>query len=331
MSKLSVEIFYLQYYSEWQPKIDSKEGDVRNEKESFIQAAVLLWQLCENNEIMTMQANREDLVSMLLKFLDIDTYGIEIVTVVIKCMVCLSESNCTAIEKIEQSQDILHNLLNNSTADNEKTVFQVLSLKTAVIALLLNINSLKDNNQLYILCQMSFVNTLSEVLAVDHKELLSNFTSILPHEGNVSSSDKKKKIQENIIMLNTQQLALEIVTNLCFEEDDSVVDSDIDDSEILEIESKCMDDDAMNNDLKMMTTLPVELMEAINHCNLIDKIWSKTDTMDKDSWEILEQVSEGKAILKQFHILRCKSYLCLNNIFSSLEIDALGGVDHLYW
>ena len=59
-------------------------------------------------------------------------------------------------------------------------------------------------------------------------------------------------------------------------------------------------------------------------------MWDKTSTVDKDTVEILEQNAEGEAVLKQMHTLNCRAYLCLNNLMSSLEIDALGGAENIY-
>lgn len=311
-----------QYHSDWCSK---KAGD---EKETFVQAVGLLRILCANNESALKCANEEDLASLLMKFLDINNYGFETVTITAQCMICLSDENDTAIKKIKQNESILFGLL-DLTMD-EKTVCKVLGVKTAVADLLININNYADNNQILIFCKV--LSVLSEVLAVDHKQVLSYLTSILPHEKNAVSSDKRKKVQESKKILGLQEQALQILANLCYEdEDNEEIDSDIDNSEVMEIESECMDDDSMNDSLKMTSTLPVELVEIINNCNLIDKIWNKTElVMDKDNQEILNQTTEGEAVVKQFHDIRCAAYLCLNNLLSNLEIDAFGGVDNLY-
>ncbi|KMQ92792.1 heat repeat-containing protein 3-like protein [Lasius niger] len=312
------------YHSDWQPK---KTGD---EKETFVEAVGLLRILCANNESALKCANEEDLASLLTKFLDINIYGMGIVTITTQCMVCLSDENDTAIKKIKQSESILLNLLDLKT-DDEKTACKVLALKTSVADLLININNYADSNQVHVFCKV--LSVLSKVLAVDHKQVLSCLTSILPHEKNAVSSDKRKKVQESRKMLGLQEQALQILANLCYEDEDedSDIDSDIDNSEAMEIESECLDDDSMNDNLKMTSTLPVELVEIINNCNLIDKIWDKAElVVDKDSQEILNQTTEGKAVVKQFHDIRCAAYLCQNNLLSNIEIDVFGGVDNLY-
>lgn len=264
----------------------------------------------------------------LTKFLDINIYGMEIVIITIQCMVYLSDENDTAIKKIKESESVLFNLLDLKT-DDEKTASKVLALRTSVANLLININNYADSNQMHIFCKV--LSVLSEVLAVDHKQVLSCLTSILPHENNAVSNDKRKKVYESKKMLELQEQALQILANLCYEDEDSEIDSDIDNSETIEIESECLDDDSMNDNLKMTSTFPVELVEIVNNCNLIDKIWNKTELIvDKDSQEILNQTVEGKNVVKQFHDIRCAAYLCLNNLLPNIEIEVFGGVDNLY-
>ncbi|XP_011639881.1 HEAT repeat-containing protein 3 isoform X1 [Pogonomyrmex barbatus] len=311
-----------QYYSDWKPK---GAGD---EKIAFVQTVSLLWTLCANNESAIKRANDEDLISLLIKFLDIDIYGIDIVTVVVRYMICLSDENDAAIIKIKQSQSILLSLL-DLKADNDTAAFKVLSLKTAVADVLVNISNYTDSNQISVFHKVLLV--LAEVLAIDHRQVLSSLISILPHENNALSKDKKKKIQENRKILEAQEQALQILANLCFEYEDNTLDSDTDDSETIEIESECLDDDSMNKDLTMISTLPIELIEVINNYNLINKIWDKIEfVVDKDSQEILDQIEDGKATLKQFYDIQCAAYLCLNNLLPIMEVDAFGGVDNLF-
>lgn len=293
---------------------------------TFVQAVSLLWILCANNENAIKRANEEDLVSFLIKFLDIDIYGIDIVTVVTRSMICLSDENIAAINKIKQSESLLSDLL-DLKADDDKTASKILFLKTCVADVLINISDYTDNNQIHIFHKVLLI--LSDVLAIDHRQVLSCLTSILPHECN-ASNDKRKKVQENRKILEMQEQALQILANLCFEYENNAIDSDIDDFETMEIESECLDDDSMNEDSKMMSTFPVELIEVMNNCSLIDKIWDKTKFVVENSQEILEQTEEGKATLKQFYDIQCAAYLCLNNLLPSIEVDAFGGVDNLF-
>ncbi|KAG5325638.1 HEAT3 protein, partial [Pseudoatta argentina] len=310
-----------QYYSDWELE------EVRDKKMTFIQAVSLLRILCANNENAIKRVNDEDLVSLLIKFLNIDVYGPEIVTIVTQSLICLSDENDAAINKIKQSESLLSSLLDLKADD--KIASKILFLKTCVADVLINISNYTDNNQIHVFRKV--LSILSDVLAIDHGQILSCLTSILPHESNASSNDKRKKVQENREILEMQEQALQILVNLCFECEDNEIDSDTDDFERMELESECLDDDSVNEDLKITSTLPVELVEVINTCNLIDKIWDKTKfVVDNNNQEILDQTEEGKATLKQFYNIQCTAYLCLNNLLPNIEVDVFGGVDNLF-
>jgi len=292
---------------------------MRDEKEAFIQACILLWTLCTNNESAVKCANNEDLASLLTKFLDIDIYGIQFVLISIQCLVHLSDENIAAITAIKKNESTLLGMLDLKASD--ENISKMLSLKTFIAELLINISNPMDNNRMHVLCKV--LSVLSEVLVIDHSQLLSDFISILPHENN--AIEKMSKVLNNRTILETQEQALQILANLCFEDED-VMDSD---SEIEELDY--MNDDSMNDNLKMTLTLPIELIEVINKYNLINIIWGKSNSVvNEDSQEILEQNTEGKAVLKQFYDIRCTAYLCLNNLLASLEIDTFGGIDNLY-
>ncbi|XP_043258219.1 HEAT repeat-containing protein 3 [Colletes gigas] len=315
----------IQYYTDWQPILDQNEiNKVNDEKEAFIQAVTLLWTLCENNECAIKYANKEDLVSILIKFFDITVYGVDIVTVTVQCLLSLSEDNSIAINKLKSCEDTLLQLLNVEA--NNTNASDIMCLKTAVAGLLINISNYVENNPTSTVCKAIAV--LSETLSVDCKQLLSNLSSILPHEKNAFSNTAKKKVRDSRKMFGAQQHTLEILANLCSEEQESDNDSDLDDSdcETNSIDNACLDNKLCNINL----SLPLEVIEVFNSCNIIKKVWDKTIAVDKDTTEILEQNVEGKAILQQMHTLNCRAYLCLNNLISSLEIDVLGGMENIY-
>lgn len=313
-----------QYYTDWQPKDHNEKNKAIDEKEAFIQAVTLLWTLCDHNEFAVKCCNENDIVSILTKFFDITIYGIEIATIITQCLLSLSEDNINAIKKLKNSEDTLNQLLN--TEINNASVSEVACFKTAISGLLINLTNYEENTSMNIICKV--INVLSDTLSIDCKQLLSNLISILPYEKNAFSSNAKKKVQDNRRIFGAQQQALEILANLCSEDQENENESDLENSdcEIENIDDVCMDDKLY----KTMFSLPLEVVEIFNICNIISKVWDKTRIMNTDTIEILEQNVEGKDILKQIHTLNCTAYLCLNNLISCLEIDALGGIENIY-
>ncbi|CAD1473283.1 unnamed protein product [Heterotrigona itama] len=312
-----------QYYKDWQPKVDhNKKGKITEEKEAFIQAVTLLWSLCEHSEFAIKCCDKDDIIPILTKFFDVTTYDIEIVTVIIQCLTSLTENNPVGIKKLQNYENTLIQLLNIEIKNT--TVSEVVCFKTAISSLLVNLINCSESNSMNIVYKV--ISVLSDILSIDCKQLLSNLTSMLSHEKNAFSNNAKKKIQENRRIFSAQQQALEIIANLCSEDQENENESDLEDSDY---ETKDIDDVYMNDKLCKISSLPLEMVEMFNTCSIVNKVWNKTRFIDKDI-EILQQTAEGKDILKQVHTLKCTTYLCLNNLISSLEVDALGGVENIY-
>ena len=314
-----------QYYTDWQPKLNQTEkGKLNDEREAFVQAVTLLWILCENNECAVKYSNKEDLVSVLIKFFDATAYGMEIATVTAQCLLSLSEDNSAAIRTLKGCEDTLLQLLNLDTST--ANVSQVVCLKIAVTGLLINLSDFMENSPISTVCKS--ITALSEALSIDCKPLLCDLTSIIPHAKNAFSSSAKKKVQHSRRIFSAQQQALEILANICSEDQENDSDSDLGDSDC---EADGIDDVCMDEKLyKMSSSLPLEITEVFNSCDIVKKVWDKTIAADRDTVDILEQNIEGKAILQQVHLLNCRAYLCLNNLISSLEIDTLGGMENIY-
>ncbi|XP_078036020.1 HEAT repeat-containing protein 3 [Augochlora pura] len=314
-----------QHYMDWHPTLNQIDKNIKNdEKEAFVQAVTLLWTLCENNELAIKYSNEEDLVSILIKFFDTTIYGMDIATVTMQCLLSLSEDNSVAIKKLKDCEDTLLQLLSLESCEANST--EVICLKTAVTALLINISSYMGTNSVHIVCKA--ITVLSETLSINCKQLLSKLISILPHEKNAFSSSHKKTVQESRKLFGAQQQALEILANLCSDDLENENSSDLENSDcdIDGIDDVCIDDKLYKTNL----SLPLEIIEIFNSCDIIKKVWEKTVAVDKDTVEILEQNVEGKAILQQMHTLKCRAYLCLNNLVSSVEIDAFGSLEDMY-
>lgn len=308
------------YHAEWQPS----QEQIKDEREAFVQAITLLWTLCENEESIVKHVNEQELVSVLAKFLDLGTYGTEIVIVTTQCLLSLSEDNPTAIKQLVPHEKVLLDLLSLET--NEKNNLNMISLKTPVAGLLINIASSGEHTSINTVCKSVVV--LSDVLAVSCSELLSKLEAILPHEKNNFSSNARKRVEESRRCLGAQQQALELLANLCSQ--DQVEDeSDLEDTDIEDTEEE-FTDVPMDEKCETISTMPVELIEVFNSCAILTKIWDKTTAVDKNTQEILEQTDEGKSVLKQIHMLRCRAYLCLSNLLSSLDIDVLGGFENIH-
>ena len=286
----------------------------------------LLWTLGEKNESVIKRSNEENLLSILIKFLDISTYGAELTSVAIQCMLTLSEDNPTAILELKKREDSLIYLLDWESKNGE--LIEITSLRTLSAGLLMNINNCfsSETGTLRIACKV--LNILSKTLCVDFGSQIENLTGVFRNQKHLSRVSRKN-IREINQIVTMQQQALEILANLCTDDQESDTNSDLDESD--DYEDDIMDiDPVLDKTVNSNFNIPVELIEVIANSDLVKQVWQKTLKTNDDARKVFEQNPEGIFILKRLRILRCRAFLCLNNLISSLDVDTLGGVDNLY-
>ncbi|XP_014616972.1 PREDICTED: HEAT repeat-containing protein 3 isoform X1 [Polistes canadensis] len=315
-------------YREWQPKLDSTiKENLCDEKETFIEAVTLLLILCENNEVAVKYVNKLCL-SILLQYLYVTIYGIEISTVVAQCILTLSEDNPIAIETLKEYKQDLLNILNLQVSDN-LPFYDLILLKTLIIGILLNMHCLTKNNEIDVFNQV--IKILLETLTVDNNSLSHDLGTILSTEKDNLSKATRKKIQEFKKLLTAQQQTLEILANLCSDEEENELLSDLDDFDEMNQKEPMDEDEPEETDLShIISSLPVEIIEIITNCNVIQKVWIKTANIDKETRECISESVEGRALLKQIDVLRCRAYLCAHNLLFISDISSANDMEDLY-
>ncbi|XP_066598945.1 HEAT repeat-containing protein 3 [Prorops nasuta] len=312
------------YNTEIQFKEKHKLDD---ERECFIQGVTLLWSLAEKHESVIELVNKEDLTNILIRYLNISVYDLEIVIVVSQCLLVLSEDNEPAVNSLKQCENTLLNLLD--LKQEGFPLSDVILLKTLAAGLLINIKGSSQNDSLQLGCKI--ISILSTIIETEYISILDNLIPELKSQETNLSNTTKKKVQDLRKILGALQQALELVANLCSCDEESDADSDscIDDEE--EDMGNVFDTDSTNSKVSTIVShFPVQFVEAINSSNLVNIILQKTASIQKDVETVLKKSLEGNAVIKQIHTLRCRAYISLSNLMSSLEIDALGGIDNLY-
>ena len=62
-----------------------------------------MWNLCEASESALKILNSQNIVSLLLSYVDVEKYGIDVVACVLQCIYSVSENNIPAITAIKVS------------------------------------------------------------------------------------------------------------------------------------------------------------------------------------------------------------------------------------
>ncbi|XP_073957110.1 HEAT repeat-containing protein 3 isoform X2 [Choristoneura fumiferana] len=311
------------------PSSKSKDEDL----DTFIQCINLLWNLCESSDLAIKYLGQSRILDILPRYLDLTTFGNDIVTAVLQCLIVVVEDNPPAMEKIKSnSEGQLQVLL--SLESDEPSILLVKTLSAGVIINTCggNISSLPGN----VISQI--ISILAKTLSVDHRQACNQLSSNVPlpaSDGKVAApKGKAAQVLENHIksvsqILDAQQSSVEIVANICSCED---ADDSLDGEESSDSEEMGDDEPPCNGESSILAEdkLPTEVLEALITLDIFDKIWTKTQLPAENVAMILKEYEGSSLIYKKLQNLQTRSLLCVNNMLASLPLDNLGGVNGVY-
>ncbi|KAK3913982.1 HEAT repeat-containing protein 3 [Frankliniella fusca] len=354
------------YGNDWKPNsLDTSECD--EDCGTFINAVNMLWNLCESNASALRCFNEAHILSLLVRCLDVSTFGIDIATAVAECLHTVTEENQDAVTKMQDFASGLQQFLISDNQDENAMLFKVL-----IAGVLININlggvTAMDPSRLSLIMA-----TLSSTLAFDHRQMLNQLTSQLEidiqklnprqkknkedmdvemedeEEGLEEDSKKSKprgkslaagertadllKKEQKLIcnasgLLQAQLVSLEILANLCSGEDDAE-GMDTDDSE-----SEEMSESSFTEDSNCPESVPIEIspdvLEAIVSQRLVTKVWDKTILPAENVCEMINEHMGCEIISNRVNLLRRTAFLCLQNLIAVLDLEELGGCNDLY-
>lgn len=303
--------------------------------EIFTEATHILWNLCEASEEAVKIFNKENLVHLLWPCLQYKIYGYELSIAVAQCLQTVTEENkeLIALCRLPDKASLLESIIADDALSSQHAL-----LKTLVVGIITNISDddFTSNNLLTVVVQ-----TLSHVLMVDAVEVLRNdvqgniqeTTNGNGHAGKSQEKEKQKTEKKSTTgstdnvtnILKAQQIALEIITNICCSEDDWE-----------EVDTSESSSDEMSVDVNMEETsenfsssdVSTEVQNAITSNHIFTKVLQKIEPVE--IVPLLQNIDKQTDILKSFERLQIYALLCCNNLVSSLEITFLGGMDNLH-
>jgi len=309
-------------YSEgWktQRKVEKSMVLLDADSEIFVQIANLLWNLCEASDKAVTAVNQSGVCRTLLRCLDLSAYPAEVVLPAGQCLHALSEDNAAVSALVTEQLPLVRALLAAEGEDSHRRLLRVLAL-----GILINVSG--DDADLR---PGQVMTLISRTLAPDARELACRVTS------NTEADDYELQLTELSLLLTAQQVALELLTDYSGGEDVSdgwvdqeAEDADDEDNDTMEDMQEMMEDDACQMDGDT-TSLSSELQEAVVGEGLLTRTLAKADCPPANVSEILQQTTAGQQIDRRFRTLRCRVFLCLNNLISALELRDLGGEEQL--
>ncbi|KAG8224668.1 hypothetical protein J437_LFUL005110, partial [Ladona fulva] len=298
---------------------------------TFVQAVHILWNLCKSSDLAVKIFNQQNILPLLARCLDPKECGIESAVAVAQCLQTVTEDNEIAAHELRHtSEDVLLKIISSSFSSVDEDKHQNrkpskhLLLRVLAAGIVMNIT--KSSSDVTPVLNSRIGLAISEALVEDHKLAVNHVCSHLIKEREKSSeqdepmeqdgSDLDYYIEETESLIAAQTIAVELLANLYFkeDEDDDWVDSDCE---------EMSDSEPVNNRVMMADGLP-EMEEAFGgKCNIENLI--KMIENDGNVQKELKSSPDTKNIIVRLNTLRSRSLLCLHNVIASLPEEDFSG------
>lgn len=309
-----------EYRESWNPATTDLGQEIPRDADpvsnTFVHATHLLWNLCECSEEAMNVFNQKGLVQVLLRHLDPATWGHTMALAAAECLLCVTENNPSAASLLLPRADDLVCFISRPKEEPINLHFA-----TTVVGTLLNINYCTSGSSNFQLV----LKVLSSMLELQPSSLVTLYAQ----DTSSTNSQLSMTPQELEHIILGQQLALEILSNICCPEDDDD-DDDLDECEDGQSDEEDGDCVAAMEEDGARTTLNPEVHEGICHFNLFEKTLQKAEFPEEGVIQALPTLKFGPSLLAKLGVLRIRALLCLQNMSSALELGELGGADLLY-
>lgn len=299
--------------------IDECPGNSEFKRQSTslaIQAVSLLWNLCESSDVAVDVFNKQGLLPYLVSSLKTDIYPKTVAIPAAQCLHTVTEDNASAAQLLCGSSDMMKTLEKSLMADG--TSSDMLLLKVLTAGVMYNIRysiPVCSFNELL----QAVVKVLAQVLDVNCFDVISK---LLP---------EPTKIEDVQMLLNAQQLALEILSNMCCPDDVNDDEwQDVDDGASVDSVEDEAEEEAAQQDVDMSPeSLSAEMINAIVTQGVPKRVLCKSSFGEASIYEALKAHADGKKLLEILSVVQARALICLNNIVSALDTDLLGGEEAL--
>jgi len=286
---------------------------------SIVDALGLMWNVMEQNQTAVDIFNRQNMLEIVLQFLDSNRFPSSLVLVSLSLLATACDDNIPAQEQMAPYYNTLTNLL-----ESEITSHQI---KVTTGVLLLNMmKSQVYNNPVFPL----LVSAVSDCLQLDTRKMVSDWSSSVPLEENgemevegaSNQNEDDKAVNEIKTIIKAQIAALEIIANLACQEDGE--DSLEEDSE-----EDDFDDEELKSNPEETSADPVFVEAVISH-QTVQTILLRANDLPANVKELLSTSKQGRSLVNLKKQLVIHSFLCLSNLIDSLTLSELGGCENLY-
>lgn len=325
------------------------------------EALNLLWNLCEQADNAVKAFNETSLLALIVRFLQLQQFPLSVVTAAAQCLHIVTEDNAVAVQSlcgISESLSLLEGLLLQPVREDFEFPGGLWSLKTSAAGVLFNLVSVLQEPT-YTTTMRAILSVIATVLDVGVDSLLfqletqeqkSEQLSVVENghdtsgvgsddvrqDGDSEVKDEEagsntvtvnkppalsKKFTDVDAMLNSQQLALELLINICAMEDDDQWEDTGEDCEV--------DMDVDDKGTSHTSAPQAEVVRSLAELGLFTKVLKICCSINGHTYKLCEAVEGGKEIAQILNTLQDRSLCALQNLLTVLPYGVLGGKDNL--
>nr|XP_020840799.1 HEAT repeat-containing protein 3 isoform X4 [Phascolarctos cinereus] len=139
----------------------------------------------------------------------------------------------------------------------------------------------------------------------------------------------EKELKQTLALLTAQQIALEIIVNMCCSDDPS--DDEWDEYSSSDESDAFMDNsfNELSGQLMSPLCLSAEVHTALTNYLIPKKVFEKITFPNSMAVDICSRNPTWKPLIRKMNTIQCRALVCLHSILSVLDVDCLGGAPAL--
>lgn len=284
--------------------------------------------------------NKHSVVNLLLQCVESQQVSLDLALVSAQRLQTVTEDNKEALQvcSMPESRSLLESTLLNCGDSMQHVLLQVHTAGT-FYNMKETLSAATQNHTL-----QAVVKVLSDALMIDSSDAVRAVLSQLQNQGNNEennttagsageghlkqlSSTLEDAVKEAMAILTAQQVSLEIISNMCCPDDESLEETESSSSSSDDFTEDFMDLD--ESPLMSPLCLSAEVHGLLMNHEMPKKVLDKTSYPDKSLLQLLLKHKEGKPLFKGLLRVQSRALICLQNIISAVDVDSLGGTDAL--
>ncbi|KAM6430188.1 HEAT repeat-containing protein 3 [Liasis olivaceus] len=334
---------------------EDKQAEKNHTEDIANEAVNLLWNVCECNSTAVTVFNKEGCLDVILQYLKRFRTNVDLAIAVASCLQTVTEDNPDLLSSFDASA---HQALEMVMLSSDKNMEHIL-LRTLVAGVIWNVKSTVPSSS-----QAGTINAIlkifSHCLEIDAGETVIQMKEaeterlktsaegngvdggnsvrveddgMEEEAGGITQGEKdmldllpcsQQELKQVSALLLAQQTTLEIIVNMCCNEDAS-------DEEWEELsssdESDAFLDNSYEEDGKLLSPLclSAEIHTALVNHLIPKKILEKTAFPSRATVDVCVQHPSWKPLIKKLNTIQYRALTCLHSILLVSDVDSLGG------